>query len=114
MPVIIKLSTKPIVKEGQNRYKYKAANWELFKEKIEEKTGAENINNNLLDRQDIDAVAIENNLNKWTTIITETRDEIIPKTKLNYFIHARDSDYLKLLENTYKNILSKPFWSRRT
>ena len=112
LQVIIKLSTKPIVKEGQNRYKYKTANWELFKEKIEEKTEAENINNNLLDRQDIDAATIENNLNKWMTIITETRDEIIPKSKLNYFIHARDSDYLKLLENTYKNILNKPFWSR--
>ena len=64
LPVIIKLSTKPIVKEGQTRYKYKTANWELFKEKIEEKTEAENINNNLSDRQDIDAATIENNLNK--------------------------------------------------
>ena len=112
LPVIIKLSTKPIVKEGQTRYKYKTANWELFKEKIEEKTEAENINNNLSDRQDIDAATIENNLNKWMSIITETRDKIIPKAKLNYFIHSRDSDYLKLLENTYKNILNKPFWSR--
>ena len=74
--------------------------------------GDENMNNNLSERQDIDAATIENNLNKWMTIITETRDEIIPKAKLNYFIHARDSDYLKLLENTYKNILNNLFWSR--
>ena len=33
LPVIIELSTKPIVKEGQDRYKFKTANWELFKEK---------------------------------------------------------------------------------
>ena len=49
---------------------------------------------------------------KWIAIITETSDEIIPKNKLNYFIHARESDYLKLLENTYKTILSKPVWTR--
>ena len=33
LPVIIKLSTKPIVKEGQDKHKFKTANWELFKEK---------------------------------------------------------------------------------
>ena len=79
LPLIIKLSTKPIVKEGQDRYKFKAASWELFKEKIEEKIEAENRNNNLIDRQDIDAIAIRNNLIKWISIITEARDEIIPK-----------------------------------
>ena len=30
----------------------------------------------------------------------------------NYFIHARESDNLKLLENIYKVIISKPFWTR--
>ena len=34
------------------------------------------------------------------------------KNKLNYFIHAQDSDYLKLLETVYKTILSKPIWTR--
>ena len=53
----------------------------------------ESQNNNLIDRQDIDAAILENSLNKWINFITEMRDEIIPKTKINYFIHARDSNY---------------------
>ena len=112
LPVIIKLSTKPIIKTGIERFKFTTANWELFKEKIEEKIEIENINNNLTDRQDIDAAIIENSLNKWMNIITETRDEIIPKTEINYLIHARDSDYLKLLENVCKQILNKQIWTR--
>ena len=49
---------------------------------------------------------------KWINIIVETRDEVIPKAKLNYFFHAQESDYLKLLETIYKHISSKPIWSR--
>ena len=64
------------------------------------------------DRNDIDATVIETSLPNWINIIKETRDEIVPKRSLNYFIHARDSDYLKLLENIYKAIICKPFWSR--
>ena len=57
LPVIIKLSTKLIVKMGQDKYNVSATNWELFKEKIKEKIETENITNNLIDRHDIDAVA---------------------------------------------------------
>ena len=111
--VIIKLSTKPIIKTGIERFEFPSANWELFKEKIEEKIENENKNDNLTDRQDIDdAIIIEKSLKKWISIITETRDEIIPKTKINYFIHALDRDYLKLLENVYEQILNKPIWTR--
>ena len=45
-------------------------------------------------------------------IITETRDDIIPKAKLTYYIYARESDYLKLLEDICKNILNKLYWTR--
>ena len=112
LPVVLKLSTKPIAKAGTERFKFANANWELFKEKIEEKIESENVNNNLTDRQDIDATIIENSINKWLNIIKDTRDEVIPKTKINYYIHARDSDYLKLLEIMYNQILNKPIWTR--
>ena len=59
-----------------------------------------------------DAREIENNILKWLSIVTETRDEVIPKVKLCYYIHARDSDYLKLLEITYRNILNKLYGTR--
>ena len=39
-------------------------------------------------------------------------DGIIPKTKINYYIHACDNHYLKLLEITYNQILNEPLWTR--
>ena len=64
LPVVLKLSTKPIAKAGTERFKFANANWELFKEKIEEKIENENVNNNLTDRQDIDATIVENSIKK--------------------------------------------------
>ena len=112
LPVVIKLSTKPIVKPQQIRFNYSNTNWKLFKERIKEKINNANRENNLNDRNDIDAIVIEISISNWINIIKETRDEMVPKRSLNYFIHARDSDYLKLLEDIYKTIISKPFWSR--
>ena len=112
LPVIIKLSAKPIVKTGQEKYKFTEANWDLFKEKIEMKIETENRNNDLTQRNNIDALITENNLIKWLSIITETRDEIIPKAKLTCYIHAGESDYLKLLEDIYKNIINILYWAR--
>ena len=41
LPVILKLSTKPIVKLGQEKHKFSEANWDLFKEKVETKIDIE-------------------------------------------------------------------------
>ena len=112
LPIVIKLSTKQIVKPQQIRFNYSNMNWELFKERIEEKINNANRENNLNDRNDIDTTKIETSLSNWINIIKETRDEIVPKRSLNYFIYTRDSDYLKLLENIYKTIIHKLFWSR--
>ena len=71
----------------------------------------ENRNNDLSQRNDVDAPVIENKIIKWLSIITKTRDEIIYKAKLTYYIHARESDYLKLLEDIHKNILNKSYWT---
>ena len=38
----------------------------------------ENRNNDLIQRNDVDALVIENNIIKCLSIITETRDKIIP------------------------------------
>ena len=64
LPIIIKLSTKPIVKTRQEKYKFTGANWDLSKERIEMKIEVENRNNNLSQRNDMDAPVIENNIIK--------------------------------------------------
>ena len=110
--VIIKLSTKPIVNIGQEKHYFSEADWDLFKEKIESKIDIENENHTLLERDDVDAQEIENSLHSWLNIITVTRDEVIPKAKLKYSMHGRESDYLKLLETVYTNIIHKLYWTR--
>ena len=112
LSIIIKLSTKPIVKTGQEKYKFTEADCHLFKERIETEIEVQNRNNDLSQRNDMDVPVIENNIIKWLSIITETRDEIIPKAKLTYYIHARESDYLKLLEDIHKNIPNELYWTR--
>ena len=62
LPVIVKISTKPIVKLLQEKYKFSEANWELFKEKVETKIVVENNASDLLNRNNIDAQEIENNI----------------------------------------------------
>ena len=86
MPVILKLSTKPIyiVKLGQENHKFSEANWDLFKEKVETKIDIENNNNELLNRNNVDTREIEIKIQKWLSIITESRDEVTPKVKSCY------------------------------
>ena len=57
LPVILEISTKPIVKSGQKKYKFSEANWELFKE-AETKIAVENNTSELLNRNNIDAQEI--------------------------------------------------------
>ena len=106
------MSTKPIVNIGQKKHNFSEADWDLFKEKIESKIDTENENDTLLERDDVDAQEIENSLHSWLNIITVTRDEVISKAKLKYFIRGRESDYLKLLETVYTNIIHKLYWTR--
>ena len=103
---------KPIARPEQNKFNYSNTNWELSKENIEEEINNENRDYDLSDRNDIDAEVIETSLSNWINIIKSTRDKIVPKRSLKYFTHARESDYLDLLENIYKVIISKPFWTR--
>ena len=112
LPLIIRLSTKPIVNPSKRNFKFNNADLELFKNRLEEKFDNEVRLHDLNGRDDIDAAVIEENLLRWIEIIKDTRDDVIPKGKISYFLHARESDYLRILEDTYKVIWHKPVWSR--
>lgn len=111
LPLIVKLSTKPIVKPGVMRRKYISANWDGFKRRIEEKIEGELLDNDLTNDQGVNAEKIEESYIRWTKIITDAEDEYIPKTKIKYYIHARESDRLKLLVEQHKNIIKRPYWT---
>ena len=40
------------------------------------------------------------------------KEESVPKSKVNYYIHPKVSDYIKLLEQNYKQLTSLNHWSR--
>ena len=52
LPLIIKISTKPIIKEKQSTLNYKKANWEKFQKTIEENINLTNMNNKTKDDTD--------------------------------------------------------------
>ena len=53
------------------------------------------INSNLLNSANTDKEQIDNDILNWMNIINDSADETIPKTKIMYHIHRKDSDYMK-------------------
>ena len=51
-------------------------------------------------------------MQNWIKIVNEAKDESVPKTKVNYYIHPKVSDYIKLLEQNYKQLMTLNNWSR--
>ena len=111
IPMIITLATKPIIKSIQKRRNYKKANWERYKTAVTEKMNTE-INSNLLNSANTDKEQIDNAILNWMNIINDSADETIPKTKIMYHIHPKDSDYMKLLKIAYKQMQNLNGWSR--
>ena len=102
-PVILKLSTRPIVKAFERKRNLKKTNWEAFSEKVETR---------ISQTFNLEADILQDLYGCWYGSIEASLEETTPTTKLTYYLHARDSDYLKLLEVTYRNICNKQYWTR--
>ena len=46
-------------------------------------------------------------------ILKECRDEVIPVRQFTYYVHALNSDYLKLLMVVYHDLKTKNHWTRQ-
>ncbi len=81
IPIIFRLSTKPFIIDTPPIYKTNKANWDKFKEIIDERITPINLNGN-------DLSEVENENTKWFKTITYAMDMAIPKTnyKINMFI----------------------------
>ena len=105
LPLIIRISTKPILKEKQSSLNYKKADWEKFQKTIEENITLTNMNNKT--KADID-----HELMQWADSIQKATETSIPKNKNNYHIHPQESDFLKILENLYIQLKNLDSWDR--
>ena len=55
---------------------------------------------------------LEDLYRSWYEAIESSVEETSPKTRPSYYLHAQESDYLKLLEITYQDMTNKPYWTR--
>ena len=94
IPIVMKISTKPIARDNQIRYNFKTADWDKYQNLITANTTLDNLNNTAKNQ-------IGDEVDKWMGNIVTVANASIPKTKVNYLVHPIDSDYLKLLINMY-------------
>ena len=106
IPIVMKISTKPIARDNQIRYNFKRADWDKYQSLIIANTALDNLNN-------ITKNQIDDEVDKWMENIITVANASIPKTKVNYLVHPIDSDYLKLLMNMYVQLRNQNYWNRQ-
>ena len=104
-PVHVKLSTNAIIKDTKKEYNFKKANWDKYKNMIENQTEFKNMNNKT--REEIDE-----EIRIWMEIIIKAADESIPKNKVTFLIKPNNSDNLKLLTNQYQQLRTLLSWNK--
>ena len=110
IPIIVKISTKPIIKEIKKTKDFKNVDWDRFRDIIEEKTDRQDRQIPLQDRR-INKDIIDIAMKTWIDDIADTIDDITPTKQLKYYIHPRESDLIKVLEMTYDTLKTKDSWT---
>ena len=101
LPVHVKLPTNVIIKDTKKVYK---ANWDKYKNTIENQTEIKNMNNKTKEE-------IDEEIRRWMETIIKAADEAIPKHKVTFLIKPNNSDNLKLLMNQYQQFCTLPSWN---
>ena len=110
-PLIVKILTKPIIKTIEEKQNYNNVDWNVFKTKIEEKMAQENKRYNLNNDDRIDANQLDSMFESWMNILINTMNEVIPKTRHNFYEHSKSSDFLRLQTISYGNLKRKNYWT---
>ena len=110
-PIVMKISTLPIVKEFKKVYVMRKANWDKFRDKVtEEITKLDNdAETALTDGTNVDKRKIDKSINGWMNAIKTGMEISIPTRKLKFVNHPKDSDYLRLLESMYINLTNNVY-----
>ena len=103
LPIIVKFSTKAIVKDFAEKNEFKNSDWDKFKSIIDRQIDSE-VNNEPFEGGEINQEKIDTAITNWISIVKEAKEESVLKSKVNYYIHPKVSDYNKLLEQNYKQL----------
>ena len=112
-PLIVKISTKTIIKTTEEKPNYSNMDWNVFKTKVEEKMAQENERYDLNNDNRIDANRLDIMFENWMNILINTMNEVIPKTRQIFYVHPKTSDFLRLLMISYGNLERKTYWARK-
>ena len=99
LPIILKISTKPIVSQGKKSYKIKKANWTKFKETLTVKAEQINLNSHIVNKEFID-----NKLLQWHNIMQEAMKSSIPESEITILPFPRETEKIKQLQRHYNHL----------
>ena len=98
LPVIIKLSTKPILISGNKRYKIEEADWAKFKKEIQGKV------NTITTQEEIGKAQIDKMIEQWHNIVIEAMERAIPKRNITTLPHPKETELQKQLQCNYNRL----------
>lgn len=110
LPIEMLISTKPIRYEKKKIKDYGNTNWDMYKQKIEEKIEGQDRDIPLQGRR-ITKEIIDEAMGRWMADIIDVTNEVIPEKEKMYYTHPIDSDFIKILEMTYDTLRNKVFWT---
>ena len=102
IPIIVKLSTKPIVAEIVGTPDTKKTNWEQFATKIEDKITEQENENKLENNANITKETLDRSYKIWIKDIENTFKITTPIRRTKLVPHIPDSDLMKTLINQLK------------
>ena len=103
IPIIMKISTSPIVIPIPTTYDLNKANWDLYKQKINESIQS-NPNPKLWDTNNLTANEIDEKLSFWINSINNATTVTVPEKRHKILPHPKRSDLLNLLIAGHNNI----------
>ena len=110
IPIIFKLSSRPIVKELRKRKDFRNANWESFETYVKDEIIEQR--NELPLQGEVDKEKIDKAIHTWMLTITNGMNIFVPEKKVTYFKHPPSSDYMKILETAYEVLRYRESWTR--
>lgn len=103
LPILFKISTRPIKIENKDYYKTKRMDWLNFKNHINNQYRE----NPFIEEDNLTQFDINNNLSNWMNKIKTSREATVPKGKIKFNSFPLFNDKINLQIQSYNNLLNQ-------
>ena len=107
IPIILRISTQPILIKKPETLNYRKADWDLFQNILNDKITINNL-------QSIDMAQLERELENWVSNIKYAMNKTIPKTNHNIFYQIKPTSHIKFIQyllNSLKTHATQHGWT---